>query len=280
MKKAGIVVNGYYASDAYGKQVDRIKTEFERKGIKPVIWKNNRAVDESTVFPFERAFFLDKDIVLARTMERKGIKLVNSALSIEISDDKGKTYVELFDKVRQQETIVRPKKYFYEKDERYLNEVAEKLGFPMVGKASRGSFGEQVELIKDINALYDFDERLGTTDGIFQKFRRESTGRSYRIICIGGKAVGAMELESENDFRSNAAKGGIGIAKEIGKEFLSEAEKAVSILGLGYCGVDMFCDEPVIIEVNSNAYFNEFESKTGINVAAKCVEYILKGENK
>ena len=27
-------------------------------------------------------------------------------------------------------------------------------------------------------------------------------------------------------------------------------------------------------------YFNEFESKTGINVAAKCVEYILKGENK
>ena len=128
MKKAGIVVNGYYTSDTYGKQVDRIKTEFERKGIKPVIWKNTRAVDESTVFPFERAFFLDKDIVLARTMERKGIKLVNSALSIEISDDKGKTYVELFDKVRQQETIVRPKKYFYEKDERYLNEVAEKLG--------------------------------------------------------------------------------------------------------------------------------------------------------
>ena len=67
----------------------------------------------------------------------------------------------------------------------------------------------------------------------------------------------------------------MGTIAELRPEFVSEAEKAAKLLNLNYCGVDLFCDEPVVIEVNSNALFNEFERKTGINVAGKIVEELL-----
>ena len=37
---------------------------------------------------------------------------------------------------------------------------------------------------------------------------------------------------------------------------------------------------PLVCEVNSNAFFKGFEKVTGINVAKKYAEYILKDLNK
>ncbi len=275
--KIGVVVNGYYKSEAYGRQVERICEELVKRGAKAVVYPNDKGTSE-TNFPFERAFFFDKDVALARMMEKKGVRIVNCADAIEKADDKGRTFVELCGEVKQQETVIRPKRYFYEKDEIFLNETAKKLGFPLVAKEAKGSLGEQVYLINNIEELYSADEKFGLKDALYQKFREESKGKSLRVLCVGGKAIGAIKLENKNDFRSNAAEGGKGKAENIGEEFVKVAEKAAETIGAEYCGVDLFCDSPVVIEVNTNAFFEEFERVTGINVAAKCVEYILRTE--
>ena len=57
------------------------------------------------------------------------------------------------------------------------------------------------------------------------------------------------------------------------------ALKIAKLLNLKYCGMDFLFDEnnsPLICEVNSNAFFKGFESVTGINVAKKYAEFILK----
>ncbi len=274
--KIGIVKNGYYSSPSQEEQIKRIKDECEKRGCETVVYKNARPVFSDTEFDFTKAFFLDKDVFLAKEAENRGIVLLNSANATELADDKCKTYLALAKgNVKQQETCIIPKKYNYFLDENYLKEVAERLGYPLVAKKGCGSFGEQVYLVKNYNELIEADKKIGIESGLYQKFRAHSKGKSLRIIVVGGKAIGGIRLENDRDFRSNAHLGGVGTIAELRPEFVSEAEKAAKLLNLNYCGVDLFCDEPVVIEVNSNALFNEFERKTGINVAGKIVEELL-----
>ena len=119
---------------------------------------------------------------------------------------------------------------------------------------------------------------LGATsvNGRFTVARAESAGASYRVIVVGGEALGAMQLVNPEDFRSNAHGGGRGTFVRTEERFYRTAETAARALGLEYCGVDLFCDDDVVIEVNGNAYFEEFEKKTGINVAKRYVDYMIK----
>ncbi len=272
-----IVVNGYYHSAAYAYQVERFREELAKRGVGANVYENNKVVSTETRFDCDFALFLDKDVSLALLMERKGIRLFNTAQAIENADNKARTAAMLTGTdVRIQKTVFRPKRYVYDgADEVFLRETANTLGFPLVAKYACGSLGEQVFLICTWEELLAIDEKMGATDGIYQQYRSSGKGESYRVIVIGGKAIGACKLASENDFRSNAHNGGTGTPVTIAKPYVDAAENAAKILGLDYCGVDLFCDEPVVIEVNGNAFFEEFEKKTGINVAEKYIKYIM-----
>ena len=133
-----------------------------------------------------------------------------------------------------------------------------------------------VYLAKTKAELIKLDEETGAEEKLFQSYEEGSKGESYRVIVVGGKAVASMRLKSENDFRSNAHNGGIAEKAILSKEYLSLAEKAAEGLKLDYCGVDLFCDQPSIIEVNGNAYFENAERVSGINIAGVYAEYILE----
>jgi glutathione synthase/RimK-type ligase-like ATP-grasp enzyme len=103
----------------------------------------------------------------------------------------------------------------------------------------------------------------------------------YRIIIVGGKAIAGMKrVNHQGDFRSNVALGGTGEKVEIPAKFISIAEKAASILALDYCGVDVLIgpndDEPILCEVNSNAFIEGIERVTGVNVAKAYALHIQK----
>jgi ribosomal protein S6--L-glutamate ligase/gamma-F420-2:alpha-L-glutamate ligase len=118
---------------------------------------------------------------------------------------------------------------------------------------------------------------------LFQKFIPTGSGRDVRIIVIGGKAVACMERSNQTDFRSNIAKGGTGRAITPPQEFIEVAERACKELGLDYAGVDLLYGEhgqPILCEVNSNAFFLGMEKATGINVAKLYAEYMIKQMTK
>ena len=281
MMRAAIVVNGYYSSESYRYQTARLQEELEKAGVSCTLFYTDTPTDTDSAFDFDFAFFTDKDVTLAKLMEAKGVRLFNSADCIENTDSKGKTAAVLSGdaSIRQQKTIFRPKRYKYERDELFLRQVGEKLGYPLIAKESRGSLGEQVYLIRKEEELFRIDEKMGLKEGVYQAYRAGSEGKSIRVIVVGGKAVGAMLLESEGDFRSNAHQGGKGTPVRGKEEWLTVAERVAKRLQADYVGVDLFYDEPVVIEANGNAFFEEFEQKTGINVAETYIKYSIRSMN-
>lgn len=279
--KCIIVVNGYFSSVAYEYQIKRIVDEFEKKGVRSEIYRNNRAFSTNIDFDCDFCIFLDKDINLAECIEGQGIKLFNSATAIKNADSKIKTTIILNKTkgVKTQKTLFAPKKYNPITDIDFLNRIVDSLGFPIVFKSAYGSRGEQVKLINDFEGLTRTEEEYWNEERLYQEYRKNSSGKSVRVIVIGGKAIGAIKLENEFDFRSNAYLGGRGSVFELSDVYKSISEKVAKIMNLDYCGVDLFCDEPIIIEVNSNAYFEEFEEITGINVAKIFTEYVLEKIN-
>ena len=88
-----------------------------------------------------------------------------------------------------------------------------------------------------------------------------------------------MKRENPNSYLSNLAAGGTASKVDLPKEYLDVAEKCASILDLDYCGVDILegpNGEPIVSEVNSNAFYEGIEKTTGINVAGCYVDYLLK----
>ena len=114
---------------------------------------------------------------------------------------------------------------------------------------------------------------------MYQEFISSSFGFDYRLILIGGKFVAGMRRHNENgDFRSNIAQGGKGEKMEIPLPYIRLAEKAAQILKLDYCGVDLLKGkdgEPILCEVNSNAFLKWIEEVTGINIAYVYARYIV-----
>ncbi|MEG2116932.1 MAG: RimK family alpha-L-glutamate ligase, partial [Clostridia bacterium] len=60
-------------------------------------------------------------------------------------------------------------------------------------------------------------------------------------------------------------------------QFIQISEKVAEILDLDYCGIDLLFGEngePIVCEVNSNAFFGGIETVTHLNVAKRYAEYI------
>lgn len=225
--------------------------------------------------------FTDKDIYLASQLEKLGIRVFNRAHTIEVSDDKIKTYQQLaLVNVPIPKTIVAPKTYIgstaFSQD--YLDGVVTTFGYPFIIKEAFGSFGEQVYLIKD---KADFQEQLETVKEpfMFQEFITTSYGEDIRVQVVGDEVVAAMKRRSESDFRANITSGGSMEPYEP-----TEKEKALAIaasraIGADFSGVDLLLgenDQPIVCEVNSNGHIRNLLDCTGINAAYPIVAYVEK----
>ena len=85
----------------------------------------------------EFVLFLDKDVILARTLELAGLPVFNSASAIALCDDKARTYLALAgQEIPMPKTLVLPMTFFETDwtDNPFLPYAEEELGYPMVVK--------------------------------------------------------------------------------------------------------------------------------------------------
>lgn len=232
------------------------------------------------------ALFLDKDIHLARQLENLNIRLFNRAEVIETCDNKALTFQKLADcHIPMPKTIIAPLVYKGMKPDNhtFIESVAKELGYPLVVKESFGSFGEQVYLIEDWEALLAIYEKLVDVPHIYQEFIASSKGRDVRLNVVGGKVVAAMERVSTSDFRANIARGSEAHAFNAPESFINLANRICHLLRIDFAGVDLLFgehQEPILCEVNSNAHIKGTLSCTGVNVAEHIMAYIkIKCDN-
>ena len=206
-----IIVNQTIGHNEY--KIKRFQEEFSKKGIALDVFINDGSLAEirnnDVVINLPKAdfvFYLDKDIYLARLLEKAGYRLFNRADFIKMCDDKMLTFIACANKsIKMPKTIAGPLVYtdLQESNYKFLDKVIEELGLPMVVKKVYGSLGEGVFLVQDRNELMSLYEEICHNPLIFQRYVASSKGRSSRVIVIDGKVFGAFIRKNCGDFRSN-----------------------------------------------------------------------------
>ena len=288
-KKGLIFVNPYLVPKESIYQAERLKEEFNNLGVDIKIVSDgcfNVAMggnEVSVLLPdADFAVYLDKDKYLSKILEKSGLRLFNCHDAIRVCDDKAETYIAL-----SKNGVKFPKTIFgalcYNQSlqikKEWVDKIIKELSFPIIIKESYGSMGKGIYLANDKDELLSAMEKVKTKPHLFQEYVSYKKGVDVRVIVIGGEVVASMERRNENDFRSNVAQGGSGVMVEINEEFINVAKKCAKILNLDYCGVDLLYGkdgEPIVCEVNSNAFIGGIEKTTGKNVAKEYVEYIIK----
>ncbi len=277
-----LIVNGFLGSNKFNELYNYLQNSANEYGISLQIKSNDELVGELSS-GFEKlpdfAIFWDKDVYLAKRLEKSGVRLFNSASAVEICDNKILTALTLNNKVKTPKTIIAPKTFegVNYSDKTFLKNATKELGFPLIIKEAYGSFGHQVYLANNLEQAENIIDGLGYKEFLMQEFISSSYGKDVRVNVVGGKVVCAMLRYNENDFRSNISSGGKMKKITLNAKQEELAVKVCKIIGLDFAGVDILFgenDQPILCEVNSNPHFKSSLECTGVDMSKEIIKYI------
>ena len=284
-----IIINQEVGHNVY--KIKRYKEEFSKLGISLDVFVNDGTLAmikdselKVNLPACDFIIYLDKDIYLARILEKAGYRLFNKADFIKLCDDKALTNIACASRgIKMPDTITGPLFYSQELKEenfKFLDDVIAKLGLPLILKRVYGSLGLGVYLIKTKEELIEAYKEHCRAPILFQKYVGSSYGVSARVIIIDKKVVGGFIRYNKTDFRSNYGDNASSRPLKEGDKCFKLASYIAKELDIEYAGIDFIfleSGEPILCEINSNAFFEEFEKVTGINVAK---EYALMIKRK
>ncbi len=167
-------------------------------------------------------------------------------------------------------------------DASLVETAAKEFTFPVIIKSIFGTHGTGVfiaESMRSLSPIVDYLTKKEHGPVKLQEYIEEAHGKDLRIFVAGKRVVAAMERSAKNgEFRSNFHKGGSVCTVDLTDAERKLAIKATQILGLDISGVDILRTKtgPKIIEVNSNPGLEGISKATGIDVAAKVIDFLEK----
>ena len=282
-----IIVNQTIGHNEY--KIKRFQEEFSKRNISLDVFVNDGSLsvikNSEVTINLPKAdfvFYLDKDIYLARLLEKAGYRLFNKPDFIKLCDDKMLTFIRCANEgIKMPKTISGPLVYTDLKPCNYtfLNKVIKELSLPLVVKKVYGSLGEGVYLVNTKQELIDLYSQIYRNPIIFQEYVKSSYGKSIRVLIIDGKVFGSFVRKNSLDFRSNFGDNASSRVLENPEKYEAFAQKIADKLQIEYAGIDLLVyedDEPILCEINSNAFFEEFEKVTGLNVAEAVRDMVVR----
>src|SRR5690625_4036030 len=259
-----IIFNGFLPGEEFRDFAKMIQKAAIDRGHDAIIYKNNELISllagpsSLMVHPNislpDYVVCTDKDIYLAKQLELLGVPVFNSASTIEISDDKIKTYQVLAQKnISIPKTVIAPKTFGLNVafDENYFKFITEHFDFPLIVKEAFGSFGEQVYLIKNETELRTKINLITGKPFVIQEFIESSYGKDLRVQVVGDEVVTTMMRTSKDDFRANVTSGGtmqFYTPNAYEKKIAVQAAKAIQA---DFAGVDLLFGndgQPIVCE--------------------------------
>ncbi len=154
-------------------------------------------------------------------------------------------------------------------------------GAPVVIKLLEGTQGIGVVLAETHQAARSVIEAFRQLDAniLVQEFIKEASGEDIRCFVVGGKVIAAMKRQGiEGEFRANLHRGGKAEKIKLTPEERSTAVRAAKAMGLSVAGVDLLRSHhgAVVIEVNSSPGLEGIELATGIDVAGRIIDFVVK----
>lgn len=284
-KLKGLILLNAYSPTLDTRQAKRLAEELTARGASIAVRRNDGfllGIDGGEVagaLDIDFCLYLDKDKYTAQMLEKRGVRLFNRAQAIADCDDKMQTHIKLAGcGIPMPKTLAGLLCYDGGAcvPPAVLDDIEKRLGYPLVVKLSYGSFGKGVFKADDRAQLAALAETVKLQPHLFQKYVAAAHGKDMRVIVVGGKTLGGIMRVSDGDFRSNIGLGGKAEKITVPEKISALSEKTARLLGLDYCGLDfLLSPTPLLCEVNSNAFFDAFESATGINVAGAYAQHII-----
>jgi [lysine-biosynthesis-protein LysW]--L-2-aminoadipate ligase len=244
-----------------------------------------RLHDESVTFPLQRNGF-HADLVLNRSVshtrslyalrffEHYGVPTVNPYDVVSLCGDKVLASLQL-----AKAGIPTPRTVVALTPEAALKALDE-VGYPAVLKPPIGSWGRLMAKVDDreeAEQIIEHKSALGSPmHSVFyvQEFV-EKPDRDLRAFVVGDELVAAMYRHSE-DWRTNAHLGGSAEAMRPDADLAELALRAAKAVGGGVLAVDLM-ESPrglLVHEVNPTPEFKALAGATGVDIAAKIVDYV------
>lgn len=284
--KGLLVMNTFGQSEGFLALQHSLLTAAAQKKIQLDLYTNSQLLFDVTtntplrpLAPYDFCLFWDKDTVLGKQLEYRGLRLFNPVEGIAAADNKLLTHMALSRAGLPQPATVQAPLTFaglgYTRLD-FLEQAEAYLGYPMVIKECRGSFGWQVYLAQDRKAAVQILVEHAPSPMLLQAYVGGPEGADVRIYVVGGRVIGAIRRYNPHDFRANVASGGIAEAYAPTPGEAQLAIQAAAALGLDFAGVDLLPgpNGPLICEVNSNAQFHGLAAKTGVDVAGAIFSHI------
>jgi glutathione synthase/RimK-type ligase-like ATP-grasp enzyme len=117
---------------------------------------------------------------------------------------------------------------------------------------------------------------VGKRPFMYQQF---VSGRSFRTYLLGGRIVSSAEIFFDRTYVDWRERAGKTVPCTLEEEVELHVEKAVRLLGMAYCGVDIEYDSHTgtyyLLDFNPSALFTGWSRLVNINMAEKIIDYIL-----
>lgn len=252
------------------------------KGSPKVYYKGESFEKINAVIPRIGASVTFFGTAVLRQLEMKNVFIANGSQAIARSRDKLRS-----SQILAEEGLGVPKTAFakFPKDKDVDTMIDMVGGPPLIIKLLESTQGLGVVLAETKKAAKSVVEAFSGLKAniIIQEFIAEAKGADIRAFVVDGEVVGAMKRQGkEGEFRSNIHRGGKGEKVTLTKKQESVAIKATKALGLKIAGVDMLFAKrgPLVLEVNSSPGLQGIEASTGVNIAAKIIDFVEKGAIK
>jgi ribosomal protein S6--L-glutamate ligase len=233
------------------------------------------------VLPRQGAEIGESCLSLIRQYSLQGISVVNDVKSINLSRNQFSTLQAL-----AAVDIPFPDTVFVNSAEGFFKAIEQLGGFPVVVKQVSGRQGKSISRItgkEDAEAIIynSLDKYFGL---LVQQFISPKDRKDIRVLVVGREIIGAMTLEpKDGDFRANFHLTGSGKLISLTHDQRKIATRSVEAVGLEIAGVDLMVSEQYgihVVEVNYSPGFQGLEAVTGIDVAAKIIQYAAERYHK
>ena len=168
----------------------------------------------------------------------------------------------------------------------FIPELLDNLGsMPVIIKLLSGTHGIGVIKAEDPNsaeAIIESFQKL-KQKVLLQEYIKEANGADVRVFIVDDEIVGVMQRQARpGEFRSNLHRGGSSFVVDLTDEEAQIALKAVKVMGLQVCGVDMLRSKkgPLILELNASPGLEGIETTTGKDIAEKIIMYAERNARK
>ena len=233
-----------------------------------------RAFDFDVVI--ERCINHSRALHALRLFESLGLRCVNRSHVAAICGDKLLTSIAL-----QEHGVPQPEVRVAFTPESALQAI-EEMGYPVVLKPAVGSWGRLLAKVNDrdaAEALLEHKTTLGSYHHSVFYIQRyvEKRGRDIRAFVVGEECIAAIYRTSEH-WITNTARGGRASNCPVTPDLARIALAGARAVGGGVVALDIFeTDEGYKVnEVNYTMEFKNSIAPTGVNIAAKIAEFVVR----